>query len=89
MNKEVLCQKCGEPCKETNKKFYGNSELGFKIPATIYICEKCNTKHIVCPDCNGEKFKINYRSASIFEDVDDCSTCLGMGSIMIGDIFNA
>lgn len=89
MKKEILCQKCGNVCKPTTKKFNGTSEIGLTIPVTIYECTKCRQEHVVCPECNGNKFKINYRSDSIFEDVGDCPDCLGMGSIMIGDIYHA
>lgn len=88
MSKEINCQKCGAVCLETNKKFYGTSELGFEVPTLIYECKECKQKHIICPTCDGNKFKIDYKSDSIFEDVNDCPDCLGMGSIMIERMIN-
>ena len=89
MGKEIRCQKCGEVCEKTTRTFDGKTELGFTIPVIIYECKNCKQEHIVCPECNGDKFKIDFKSHSIFEDVNDCPECLGMGSIMIGDFFNA
>lgn len=79
--KDLNCQKCGSKCVKTNDVYTGKSELGFSIPNIIYKCENCGLEHIICPECNGNKFKINYNSDSIFEEVFDCNVCQGMGGI--------
>lgn len=85
--KDGKCQECGSICKPISEKFYGRSELGFEIPNIIYECIECGTKHIICPECDGNKFKFDFKSDSIFEDVYDCPSCFGMGVIKI-DSFN-
>jgi hypothetical protein len=83
MNNEMFCHSCGGRCVKTDETIKMKGELGFSIPVQVYECEDCKAKHIICPECSGNKFKINYHSGSIFEEVHDCPECMGMGTILI------
>jgi hypothetical protein len=65
---EFSCQKCGNSCVIINDEL---------------ICSVCKSKHMICDECDGNRFKINYNTDSIFEEVDDCPACNGMGTKLI------
>lgn len=77
--KQLNCSKCGETCVLTKEIYKGKSEFGFTIPTEVYRCKSCGERHVICPDCNGDKFEIHNE-----RDYHDCSTCNGMGVIQIG-----
>lgn len=78
----LSCQKCGAECKLTAKAVYGKSELGFSVRENIYKCEKCGAEHILCPECEGNKFIDHY-------DPQDCDVCYGMGVVEVERIAHA
>lgn len=77
----LSCQICGHEVKETTSYYHGHSEMGFDIQAKIYECPICHTKHIICPECEGDGYSFND-----FIGHHDCDVCNGMGVIAL--VFN-
>ena len=81
---EVVCQNCGAHCSPTSEKFQSRSELGFMIPNTVYVCDICHWKHIICPECEGDGNNSNNNSNSIVATKNnECPHCLGEGTVVI------
>lgn len=77
MTKQLNCQKCGGNVVHTFFTTNVKSEFGFTIPTYVYKCEKCGEEHILCPECEGNKFTNTF---------DDCRECQGMGVISLNKI---
>ena len=78
---QLSCQKCGGNVIKTYSSINGKSELGFTIPISIYECEKCHEKHIICPKCEGDGYMDAF-------GLQDCDKCYGMGVIELKRITN-
>lgn len=77
---QLKCQSencCGELIK-AGDLLKVKTEFGFSKAIEYFICKKCHTRYIACPECNGDGF-----ISTIMEDYDDCDNCGGSGIIAI------